>query len=166
MGVVDLVLSRLLQPIVIPMPQNAECVDMFPIPLPRPGYYPATLTDFVACVPPAACPGVEPVGVQAAYTRLLGTGGPDLDNLLQRFYASRPPPGAALVRTEAPAWAPDTRRHASIVHLSPPSPSNHLSLQALGNGSEGTVGVSDVDLRVGAVGFLNVSAHDCAAGEC
>jgi hypothetical protein len=71
---------------------------MFPVPLPRPGYYPAALTDFVACVPSAACPGVDPTSVQSAYARLLDTGGPDLDNLLQRFYASRSQPGVALVR--------------------------------------------------------------------
>jgi hypothetical protein len=82
----------------VPTPQNAECVDMFPVPLPRPGYYPATLTEFVACVPSAACPGVDTTSVQSAYARLLGTRGPDLDNLLLRFYASRPPPGAVLVR--------------------------------------------------------------------
>ena len=44
--------------------QNADCVSLFPAPLPHPGYYPVSLTDFVACIPASACPGIDAAGVQ------------------------------------------------------------------------------------------------------
>ena len=56
---------------------------MFPVPLPKPGYYAATLTDLQACVPLTACPGVDPGAVQEAYQRLLSAGGDGIERLLQ-----------------------------------------------------------------------------------
>jgi hypothetical protein len=67
--------------------QNAECVNMFPVPLPRPGYFASSLTELQACVPPAACPGVTPTVVDAAYQQLLGSSSRDdqVDRLLEWF---------------------------------------------------------------------------------
>ncbi len=94
----------LLVPLVIPTlfpasplsrrPQNAECVALFPVPLPKPGYYAASPRDLLACVPPAACPGVDPDAVREAYQRLLDAGGDGIDQLLRLFNAT----GVSLVR--------------------------------------------------------------------
>jgi hypothetical protein len=68
--------------------QNAECIALFPVPLPKPGYYAASPRDMIACVPPAACPGLDPGAVQEAYQRLLDAEGDDLDHLLLMFNAT------------------------------------------------------------------------------
>jgi hypothetical protein len=58
-------------------------VALFPVPLPKPGYYAASLTDLQACVPLTACPGVDTGAVQEAYQRLLSAGGDGIEQLLQ-----------------------------------------------------------------------------------
>ena len=74
--------------------QTAHCVGMFPVPLPVTGFYPLSLTEFSACVPPAACPGVNADAVRAAYARVLsGTapsgsdGASPLANLLAHYFS-------------------------------------------------------------------------------
>jgi hypothetical protein len=52
----------------LPCPQNAECVALFPLPLPKPGFYADSMTKFVSCVPAAACPGVNASAVAAAFS--------------------------------------------------------------------------------------------------
>jgi hypothetical protein len=54
--------------------QNAECVALFPLPLAAPGFYPASLTEYVSCVPPGACPGVNSTAVAVAFSVPLATG--------------------------------------------------------------------------------------------
>jgi hypothetical protein len=54
--------------------QNAECVALFPVPLPRPGFYSASLTSFSSCVPASACPGVDAQRVAASLRALLQGG--------------------------------------------------------------------------------------------
>jgi hypothetical protein len=66
---------------------------MFPVPLPHPGYYPANITDFVACVPPAACPGVDATAIETTYSQLRIAGSADVDNLLALFAAVGGGPG-------------------------------------------------------------------------
>jgi hypothetical protein len=44
---------------------------MFPVPLPLPGYFGKSLTDFQSCVPAQACPGVDSGAVQKAVTQQL-----------------------------------------------------------------------------------------------
>ncbi len=70
---------------VAPPSQNAECVELFPVPLPKPGFYAESARSLSACVPPTACPGVDPAAVRTAYQRLLDTGGEELDRLLHLF---------------------------------------------------------------------------------
>ncbi len=70
--------------------QNAECLHLFPVPLPRPGFYSQSLVQFTSCVPAEACPGVDTALVDAQYRSML-VGGPDvslrLDALLQHFFS-------------------------------------------------------------------------------
>jgi hypothetical protein len=40
------------------------------VPLQRPGFYPVSLTNFVACVPPSACNGIDAAAVAVVYGRL------------------------------------------------------------------------------------------------
>jgi hypothetical protein len=40
------------------------------VPLQRPGFYPVSLTNFVACVPPSACSGIDAGAVASVYGRL------------------------------------------------------------------------------------------------
>jgi hypothetical protein len=54
--------------------QNAECVALFPAPLPRPGFFALSLQQYGSCVPASACPGVDAPAVASAYARLLGAG--------------------------------------------------------------------------------------------
>ena len=56
--------------------QNAACVALFPVPLPLPGFYSASLTSFSSCVPASACPGVDAQLVSTAFRALL-LGGPN-----------------------------------------------------------------------------------------
>jgi hypothetical protein len=74
----------------LPCLQNAECLLLFPVPLPRPGFYSQSLAQFTSCVPAAACPGVDAATVAAQYRSLLA-GGPvvaaQLKALLQQFFA-------------------------------------------------------------------------------
>ena len=69
--------------------QNAECLLLFPVPLPRPGFYGQSLVQFTSCVPAGACPGVDAAMVTAQYRSLLA-GGPgtaaQLRALLQQFF--------------------------------------------------------------------------------
>jgi hypothetical protein len=60
-----------------PCPTSARCVGLFPVPLPLPGFYPLTLTQFSACVPMVACAGVDAQMVDAlvAQLRAEGSGG-------------------------------------------------------------------------------------------
>ncbi len=44
--------------------QSAKCVSLFPVPLTRLGFFPHSLIDFTACVPPEACPGVDSEAVR------------------------------------------------------------------------------------------------------
>jgi hypothetical protein len=69
--------------------QNAECLLLFPVPLPRPGFYSQSLAQFTSCVPAAACPGVDAVLVAAQYRSLLAGGpasAPQLEAMLQQFF--------------------------------------------------------------------------------
>ncbi len=49
--------------------QNAVCVDLFPLPLAQPGFYPGSFDEFASCVPAAACPGVDADTVAEAFSR-------------------------------------------------------------------------------------------------
>jgi hypothetical protein len=69
----------------LPLQQNAQCVSMFPVPLPRAGFYAASILDFKACVPPVACPGVDAEAVSAEYTKLLAGSPDEARALLSRF---------------------------------------------------------------------------------
>jgi hypothetical protein len=40
------------------------------VPLQRPGFFPLSLTAFVACVPPSACKGIDAAAVASAYAAL------------------------------------------------------------------------------------------------
>jgi hypothetical protein len=74
--------------------QNAACVAMFPAPLPRPGFFGTSLTDFEGCVPAAACPGVDERDVEAAVQRQLAGSASDraaLEAAIEAFLAG---PGA------------------------------------------------------------------------
>lgn len=51
-------------------PSSAHCVGLFPVPLPLPGFYPLTLTQFSACVPLVACAGVDAMVVSAVVAQL------------------------------------------------------------------------------------------------
>lgn len=67
--------------------QRAECIDLFPVPLPKPGFYPSptSFTEFEACVPSTACPGVDAAAVADAYSVLLASvasGSRDMGTLL------------------------------------------------------------------------------------
>ncbi len=69
--------------------QNAECLLLFPVPLPRPGFYSQSLAQFTSCVPAAACPGVDAVLVAAQYRSLLAGGpaaAPQLEAMLRQFF--------------------------------------------------------------------------------
>jgi hypothetical protein len=58
-----------------PIPaQHAECVALFPQPLPMPGFYAASLTTFISCVPADACPGVSASAVAAAFSDPVASG--------------------------------------------------------------------------------------------
>lgn len=48
--------------------QNAECLALFPLPLAHPGFYPASLTNFVSCIPASACPGADSTALAASYS--------------------------------------------------------------------------------------------------
>ena len=69
--------------------QHAACVAMCPVPLPRPGYFGVTLTEFQSCVPAVACPGVDAAAVEAAMSMQLagGAGGTptELESWLDAF---------------------------------------------------------------------------------
>ena len=65
--------------------QNAQCVAFFPAPLPLPGYYPASFTDIVACVPPTACPGIDASQVSASLLQQSSLVGSDVANLMQHY---------------------------------------------------------------------------------
>ena len=54
-----------------PCPSNAMCIELFPVPLPLPGFYPLSLTEFAACVPVTACVGVDVDAVGTLYRALL-----------------------------------------------------------------------------------------------
>jgi hypothetical protein len=54
-----------------PCPPNAQCIGLFPMPLPLPGFYPLSLTEFAACVPVKACVGVDADAVGALFRALL-----------------------------------------------------------------------------------------------
>ncbi len=41
------------------------------MPIPRPGYFPVSSSEFVSCVPISACPGVSVTEVQSMYAALL-----------------------------------------------------------------------------------------------
>ncbi len=72
-----------------PCVQNAECLLLFPVPLPRPGFYSQSLARFTSCVPAAACPGVDAVLVTAQYRSLLAGGAGtsmQLDAMLRQFF--------------------------------------------------------------------------------
>ncbi len=51
--------------------QNAACVALFPIPVPLPGFYSTSLTQFSSCVPASACLGVDVQRVTASFSSLL-----------------------------------------------------------------------------------------------
>ncbi len=69
--------------------QNAECLLLFPVPLPRPGFYSQSLALFTSCVPAAACPGVDAALVATQYHMLVAggpTSAPQLEAMLQQFF--------------------------------------------------------------------------------
>lgn len=76
-------------------PQNAECVALFPLPLPRPGFFANTWQNFTSCVPASACPGVDSTAVQAAFTT------PALSGVLRMGALHSRAPGAS---TCPPCW--------------------------------------------------------------
>ena len=57
------------------------------IPLPRPGFYPLTLTEFSACVPASACLGVDSSAVRGLLQQLMSPSASpgDLQALLWSF---------------------------------------------------------------------------------
>jgi hypothetical protein len=74
-----------------PCPSNAQCVALFPVPLPLPGFYPVSLAEFIACVPQVACAGVDVEEVRALVAQLRqgpGANASFLDLSLTQFYAS------------------------------------------------------------------------------
>ena len=64
--------------------QSAECVALFPLPLPKPGFYAESMTKFVSCVPTAACPGVNASAVAAAFSIPAASGVLRCDHLSTR----------------------------------------------------------------------------------
>jgi hypothetical protein len=72
-----------------PCPRNADCVALFPAPLPRPGFYAVSLSDLQSCVPASACPGVDVDVVVTAYDRMLKEHPEALEALFQGFAALR-----------------------------------------------------------------------------
>jgi hypothetical protein len=54
--------------------QNADCVALFPMPLPRPGFFATSLTKMESCVPAAACPGVNSSAVSATFSKPVAAG--------------------------------------------------------------------------------------------
>lgn len=54
--------------------QNAECIELFPVPLPLPTFFSQSLTVFVSCVPPVACPGLDSAAVIERYNGGKGNG--------------------------------------------------------------------------------------------
>ncbi len=54
--------------------QNAACVNLFPVPLARPGFYPVSFDEFASCIPAAACPGVDTETVEEAFSRPVARG--------------------------------------------------------------------------------------------
>ena len=67
--------------------QNAACVALFPAPVPLPGYYGLSLTNFQSCVPASACLGVDASAVQAVVTQQLA-GSPGSSGSLHTVYDS------------------------------------------------------------------------------
>ena len=65
-----------LLPFILRALQNAVCVPLFPVPLPKPGFFSTSMTSFSSCVPASACPGVDAQLVSASYSALL-LGGPN-----------------------------------------------------------------------------------------
>ncbi len=73
-----------------PPPQNADCVALFPAPLPRPGFYGRSLLEYSSCVPASACPGVDAAVVKQSYSALLQsgpTGAAQVQALVEEFFA-------------------------------------------------------------------------------
>jgi hypothetical protein len=71
--------------------QNAECVALFPAPLPRPGFYGRSLLEYSSCVPATACPGIDAVAVEELYSTLLQSGLPgaiQVHALVEEFFAA------------------------------------------------------------------------------
>jgi hypothetical protein len=66
--------------------QNAECVGLFPAPLPRQGFFTRSLQEYGSCVPAAACPGVDAGAVTASYRVLLESHSPQVAALVEHFF--------------------------------------------------------------------------------
>jgi hypothetical protein len=49
-------------------------VALFPVPLARAGFYPASLTEYVSCVPSVACPGADASAVREKFANPLASG--------------------------------------------------------------------------------------------
>jgi hypothetical protein len=101
-----------------PVLQNGQCIDLFPVPLPKPGFYETSLTNFSACVPVEACPGVDAGQVSAAYAAYLAGGSSGaLGALLSQFWR--------LSGSNSSVCAPSLGYCCSIFCLPSPSLPNH-----------------------------------------
>jgi hypothetical protein len=71
------------------MLQNARCIAFFPAMLPSPGYYPASPTLFLSCVPPSACPGADIAAVRTAFALAMATNGSEgyILDAMEAFFA-------------------------------------------------------------------------------
>ncbi len=58
---------------------------LFPVPVPLPGFYSTSLTQFSSCVPASACPGVDVQRVTAALRNLMMGGVEELRQVGSRF---------------------------------------------------------------------------------
>jgi hypothetical protein len=153
--------------------QNAECLLLFPVPLPRPGFYSQSLAQFTSCVPAAACPGVDAVLVAAQYRSLLAGGpaaAPQLEAMLRQFFhvadanATRNASVGGGCAVRASTLHPHHLRVCTRYRcVRPPTPLGACAVQLGENGGNVTMGLEA--LRHVLLGYLNVSTMDCTLGE-
>jgi hypothetical protein len=153
--------------------QNSECLPLFPVPLPRPGFYGQSLTQFTSCVPAAACPGVDAAFVSSLYQA--ATPMQRTAMLQQYFSVAYSANATSNFSVGAPRQA--RARPSCMCSHAACAPLCHdvlcrgllcvlcaLILQVGSGGSNATTSIEG--LRQTLLGYLNVTTVDCAPGEC
>ncbi len=118
--------------------QNAACVALFPVPVPLPGFYSTSLTQFSSCVPASACLGVDVQRVTASFSSLLLGGVEELRQV-----------GGRLVLHVQEPRVSESSLNADLVTLPCPHEQvdalyQHFFAAALGQPANGTIDNSSV----------------------